>query len=572
VLKQSLQKTPVERLAPLKASAEAEKLRMAMTAAGAVAFNWTLADDVIEWEGAFEILPRQSDPDQLCRGRDFLTLMHPESRALLMNFIEGAGAVGGAPFRIEVELASALGSIWYALSAVCIFGHDGTPERVTGMISDITEARRQSQRLTYLATRDELTGHLNRNSLRAALSEAIAKSKTDKRHCAFLVVSIDRLAMINATYGFDAADEVIVAVGERLVRVLRSSDVVGRMAGNKFGVLLHNCADYEVPTVGERLRGAVRNSLIETRAGQVAATASSGAVWLPAGASTSQEAMLRAEEALTRARSHGRDNFYLYEPSPQNESARQSLMATADEVLRALKEHRLIFAYQPIFDAKTRKITEYECLIRLRRKDGSIAAAGAFVPAAEQLGLVRLIDWHALEMVVEILETTPNIKLGVNVSGTTSRDAVWLQSFVDYVRAHGQIANRLVVELTETAALNHFEENARFVSQLRELGCRLAIDDFGAGYTSFRNLQKLRVDMVKIDGSYVEGLAKSPQNQLFVRTLVDLAKSFDLVTVAEWVGSEDEAKMLEGFGVDRLQGFFLGKPELEPAWNQNPGI
>jgi diguanylate cyclase (GGDEF)-like protein len=137
------------------------------------------------------------------------------------------------------------------------------------------------QRLTYLATRDELTGHLNRNSLREELSLAIESAKAENRNCAFLVSSIDRLAMINDGFGFDAGEEVIVAVGERLARSLRASDVIGRTAGNKFGVLLKNCSEREVSIVASRLRAAVRGSVIDTRGGQVAATCSVGAVWLP---------------------------------------------------------------------------------------------------------------------------------------------------------------------------------------------------------------------------------------------------------------------------------------------------
>jgi diguanylate cyclase (GGDEF)-like protein len=565
VLEQSLQMKPSSYLAPLEAVAGAEMLKLAVIAAGSVAFDWKLTDDTVQWNGAFNILPHQADSSRLYRGRALLELMSASSRSQLMGLLEG-GAAANVPFRLEVELASPLGSMWYALAAVRLTAADGGVERVCGLLTEISELRRQNQRLTYLATRDELTGHLNRNSLRAELAVAIEKAKAENRHCAFLVASIDRLAMINDTYGFDAADEVIVAVGERLLRSMRASDVIGRMAGNKFGVILKNCGDFEISVVADRLRSAVRDNLIETRAGQVAATSTVGAVWLPTGASTSQEAMLRAEEALGRARARGRDGFNLYQPSEQRENDRLSLMASADEVLTALKQRRLVFAYQPIFSAKTREIVEYECLIRMKRESGEVVSAGQFIPAAEELGLVRLVDWHALEMVIEALEAAPGVSLSVNVSGTTSCDAVWLQSFIDYVGSHANVAPRLVVELTETAALNHFEENARFVSQLRELGCKVAIDDFGAGYTSFRNLQKLCVDFVKIDGSYVAGLSQSPQNQMFVRTLAELAQSFGLQTTAEWVGSEEDAKLLEGFGIDRFQGFFLGEPQLDPDW------
>lgn len=538
-------------------------LKAAVRGAHAAVFDWSTVDDSIVWNGALNILPYAKE--RLASGQVFLEMMSQESRVLMNGMLERTLTANGS-FRIEIEVASALGSMWYDIAVTRVAGDDGRPGHVVGLMTEVTERRNQMQRFEYLASRDELTGLLNRNSLRTELSETIEIAKIAGRHCAFLVASIDWLGLINDTYGFDAADEVIVEVGQRLQHTLRSSDVIGRMAGNKFGIILKNCGDFEVPVVAERLRSVVRGGLIETRSGSVAATCSVGAVWLPQGAASSQEAMLRAEEALGRARSRGRDNYFVYQPSPQRDGDRMRLMSTADEVLQALKDRRLVFAYQPIFDSHARTVLEYECLLRMIREDGTVVSAGQFIPAAEQLGLVRLIDWHALEMVVEQLETVPDIVLGVNVSGTTSCDASWLQSFVNYVEMHSTIAKRLVVELTETAALNNFEDNARFVSQLRALGCRVAIDDFGAGYTSFRNLQKMQVDLVKIDGSYIAGLSKSPQNQVFVRTLVGLAKNFNLLTTAEWVGNEEDAKMLEDIGVDRFQGFFLGEPVLEPDW------
>jgi diguanylate cyclase (GGDEF)-like protein len=562
VLTQSLQNRTADSVARLRAADDAERLTLAVTGAGIVTFSWSTADDVIAWDGAREILPVQFAADATTRGRSFLGFMNSEGRARLNTLIESR-APDNIPFDIDVEFASAMGSVWFVILGTRIAGAGGKTERLTGVMREITERRREAQRLRYLAMRDELTGHLNRNSLRAELAEAIDTAKAEERNCAFLVASIDRLAMINDNYGFDAADEVIVAVGERLARTLRSTDIIGRTAGNKFGVILGNCSERELSLVADRLRAAVRDRVIDTRAGMVSATSSVGAVLLPQGASSSQEAMLRAEETLERARSAGRDGFAVYAKSPQLETGRLRLMAIADEVVNALKDHRLVFAYQPIVDAHTRETKHHECLLRLKRTDGTILAAGAFIPAAEQLGLVRLVDRRALEMTVDMLHARPDLSLGVNVSGTTAGDPSWLKSFIDHVRANGSVANRMIIELTETAALHHFEENANFVSQLRELGCRVAIDDFGAGYTSFRNLQMLRVDMVKIDGAYVQGLCASPDNQIFVRTLVDLAKNFKLKTVAEWVGSDEEAALLESFGVDYFQGFHFGEPKME---------
>ena len=565
LVSQPLQKKPADGLDALNASEQAERVRLSLLAAGVASFDWTITDDHVEWNGTLDILPYHHDRKRLTRGTAFHSWLSPESRARLTQLIETRSGQD-SNFELALEASSAMGSLWLTMIGVRLPTVMGTTERITGVLRVTTERQREIQRLTYLATRDELTGHLNRNALRTELAQAIDKARAEDRHCAFLVASIDRLAMINDGYGFDVGDEVIVAAGERLARTLRATDIIGRTAGNKFGVLLKNCSEREISVVAERLRRSVRSSVIDTRCGQVSATSSVGAVWLPTGAATSQEAMLRAEEALDKARSAGRDGFAAYEKSPLREGARLRLMAIADDVMQALNDDRLRLAYQPIIDAKTREVFKYEALLRMQRLDGTVATAGQFVPAAEQLGIISLVDRRALEMVVATLKANPDVRVGVNVSGTAAGNPSWLNSFVDYVRANQQIACRLDVELTETAALNHFEENAQFVSQLRELGTTVAIDDFGAGYTSFRNLQMLHVDMVKIDGAYIKGLSDSPDNQVFVRTLVGLAKSFNLKVVAEWVGSEEDAQLLEGMGVDYFQGFFFGEPEIAPDW------
>ncbi|HEY5337543.1 MAG TPA: bifunctional diguanylate cyclase/phosphodiesterase [Rhizomicrobium sp.] len=562
---QALPKKPVDSILALAATHDAERLRLAMAGAREAVFDWTVADDRIAWDGDVDILSDHMDVNRLKRGEAFRQWMGEAGRKQLEKVLNNT-APKETTFDIEFEASSAMGSAWFEMRALRVPGPLGLAERISGVLRIVTETKREAQRLTYLATRDELTGHLNRTSLRTELARVIDVVKSEQRTCAYLVASVDRLAMINEAYGFGAADEVIVAVGERIATALRGTDIIGRIAGNKLGVILGNCGEREIALVTERLRGAVRSDVIATRTGTVAATISVGAVWLPSGASSSQEAMLRAEEALDHARAGGRDGFAVYMKSPQRETARLRLMTIADEVVAALNEKRLVFAYQPIISAKTRQVAHHECLLRMIKPDGSIVSAGQFIPAAEQLGLVRLVDRHALEMTVACLHANPTASLAVNVSGTTAGDPSWLQSFVTYVRANQQVAKRIIVELTETAALNDFEESARFVSNLREMGCKVAIDDFGAGYTSFRNLQMLHVDMVKIDGSYVKGLVQSPDNQIFVRTLVDLAKNFNLKTVAEWVGSDEDAALLESFGVDYFQGFHLGEPVLDPVF------
>lgn len=561
MLNAALQKR--DQVSQLSALEDELRLRLSAQAAGAACFDWNVSDGIITWDGATDILPVHLDARDAC---NFLDNIAPERRAALLAVLDSRGAAA-TTFEVDVEFASAMGAVGFTLAGTRMGGEDGRTLRLVGMMRDTTERVREIRRLSYLATRDELTGHLNRNALREELAGAIESAKAESRHCAFLVASIDRLAMINDSFGFDAGEEVIMGVGERLSRTLRGTDIIGRIAGNKFGVILKNCSEREIAVVGSRLRASVRANIVETRSGMVAATCSVGAVWLPQAASTSQEAMLRAEQALDKARANGRDGFAAYQASIQRETARLRQMQIADEVVLALKESRLKLAYQPIVQARSRQVSHHECLLRMVKPDGSILTAGHFVPAAEQMGIVHLVDRFALEATINKLRAHKKVTLAVNVSGTAASDPAWLQDFVEYVRTARDVADRLIVELTETAALHHFEENSRFVSQLRELGVRVAIDDFGAGYTSFRNLQMLRVDTVKIDGSYVENLSASPENQVFVRTLVGLARSFDIKTVAEWVSSEDDAALLQNFGVDCFQGFHFGQPIMDPTWD-----
>ena len=232
-------------------------------------------------------------------------------------------------------------------------------------------------------------------------------------------------------------------------------------------------------------------------------------------------------------------------------------------VKAALRQDRLLIAFQPVVCAATGRVDYFECLLRMRDEHGNIVRGADFITTVEQLGLIGLIDRFVLEKAVEELGTDPEVTLGFNVSGLTACDRPWLRSLMSRLRDRPDLGARLVVEITETAALYDIEETARFVEALRHAGCRVALDDFGAGHTSLRHLQALAVDIVKIDGSFVQNLADSPENQVFLRHLVGLTKSFGLSTVAECVESAEDAELLRAEGSGDLQGFYLGAPTTE---------
>jgi EAL domain-containing protein (putative c-di-GMP-specific phosphodiesterase class I) len=240
-------------------------------------------------------------------------------------------------------------------------------------------------------------------------------------------------------------------------------------------------------------------------------------------------------------------------------------MRIADDLIYAINERRLVVARQPVFVADCKEVAFYECLVRMEREDGSLLALGDAIRVAEMLGLVRMIDFRVMELVIKALQDDPEIVLSFNVSVETAADPEWLVAFEAALAQNPGFANRLIVEMTETALIRNIERIRSFVARLRELGCRVAIDDFGAGYTSFRNLKLLQVDMVKIDGSFVRNLANSKEDEVFVRTLLELARNFNLESVAEMVEDEQTAGLLRKLGVTYLQGFHLGMPVRSPG-------
>lgn len=232
----------------------------------------------------------------------------------------------------------------------------------------------------------------------------------------------------------------------------------------------------------------------------------------------------------------------------------------------ALRRDRLLLAFQPIVCAQTGRVDYFECLLRMRDEEKGLVSCGEFVEAIERAGLIGLIDRHVLGKVAEELEAHPTVRLGLNVSGLTASDRPWLRLLISVLGRQPDLARRLVIEITETALLENIEEAARFVDTLRQLGCRVALDDFGAGHTSLRHLQILSVDTVKFDGGFVHSLPSSGESRIFLRHLLDLASSFGLRTVAECVETAEEAALLSAEGFHYLQGYHLGRPTLERGW------
>ena len=475
----------------------------------------------------------------------------------------------GVPYRLEYCIRPPSGAgttLWVEDTGRWFAGHDGKPARAHGTVRIINERHEREQRLLHLARHDELTGEFNRHHLMALLEKTLDDALRFRSSCGFLLVAIDSLARINESYGFDVADQVIHAVGKRIRGLMRGKDSLGRYSGNRFGIVLRECTIDDMAIAAERLLSGVREEMVATSAGPVAVTITIGGVTAPRHARSVSEVLARSQEALDAAKLKRRGSFLAYRPNLERDALRRENVRATDEIVAALNDRRVFLAFEPVAVAHTRETAFYECLLRVRRSDGRLLGAGDIVPVAERLGLVRLLDHRVLELVVEELVAAPSLQVSVNVSPTSTTDPDWWLGLGSLLRSHPGAGERLIIEITESSAIQDLDETRGFVARVKDLGCRIAIDDFGAGYTSFRNLRRLGVDILKIDGAFVQNMLRSEDDRAFVRTLIDLGKRLNLVTVAEWVQDERTAKILEAWGSDHLQGALIGLAGIERPW------
>jgi diguanylate cyclase (GGDEF)-like protein/PAS domain S-box-containing protein len=540
-----------------------------LNSVGEAAYEWRLDSDALAWSGnAAAVLG--VDIAEAASGRAFarhVEAANGQSRFEVVTGSTQADGGTGVAYQTEYAFRRADGEkIWIEDNGRWFAGPDGKPLRGYGVVRSIDARHERERKLLQLAHFDPLTGEMNRAHLFEVLGGILDEAIRFRNSCGFLVVAIDHLGRLNEAYGFDVTEQVIAELAKRIHPKLRGEDRLGRFSGNKFGVILKTCTPEELSVAAERLLAAVRDEPMETNAGPVAVTITIGGVTAPRHARTVPEILSRAQDALDAARAKRHGSFAAYRPNVEREALRKESVRATDEIVAALNERRIALAFEPVVEAHRRRIGFYECLMRVNRPDGSIAHANAIIPVAERVGLVRMLDHRVLELVVQELAETPDLRASVNVSPASTIDPDWWAGLGALLRAHASAAERLIIEITETAAIQDLDDTRGFVARVKDLGCRIAIDDFGAGYTSFRNLRKLGVDIIKIDGAFVQNIIKSEDDRAFVHTLVDLARRLGLKTVAEWVQDEQAAVTLTDWGCDYLQGALVGLASSERPW------
>lgn len=542
---------------------------------GDAAYEWRFDTDALTWSGNAAAVLGIADINDIASGASFARRVDASGGQSRVDAIQQSGqrdAGDGVAYQIQYVFKRGIEErAWLEDTGRWFAGPDGKPLRAHGTVRVIDARHARERDLFRRARFDLLTGELNRASLVEVLSSTLDETIRFRGSCGFLLVTIDHLGRLNEAYGFDVTEDVIAQVAKRLRARVRGKDYLGRIAGNKFGIVLTSCTPDELAVAAERLLTGVRDEPIVTAVGSVAVTVTIGGVTAPRHARTLPEVLSRAQDAMTTARAKRHGSFAAYQPNVERDAMRKESLRATDEIVAALNDRRIALAFEPVVDAQSRQVSFYECLMRVYRADGSIAHASEIVPVAERVGLVRMLDFRVLELVVAELAAAPAIQASVNVSPASAVDPDWWLGLGAMLRANAGAAKRLIIEITETAAIQDLDDARGFVSRVKDLGCRIAIDDFGAGNTSFRNLRKLGVDIIKIDGAFVQNIMKSDDDRAFVQTLIDLSRRLGLKTVAEWVQDEAAAQLLRDWGCDYLQGALIGLAGTTRPWGVEPG-
>ena len=438
---------------------------------------------------------------------------------------------------------------------------------------DITEKKIAEEKAQYLAFCDELTGLLNRARFTELLNEWIRTWSS--RESVLLLLNIDGFKLINDIYGHGVGDSLLrratgILQGSLMEMSLpyiedSSEILMGRMGGDEFAVFLPHLNATEGMEVAERLRRNIEDLRLMNL--DIRATASIGVVFYPEHGRTTKELFTKVDAALYRAKETGKNRCHLYNPKDKVLENIHLRFRQKISIQKALAEGRFAPWFQPLLSLADNKIHHYEALARMKDEEGNILLPGTFIDTAERFGLIgsidRMITEKTMRLQAELSRKGRDLSFGMNLSGKELGDEELLLFLQSKITETGADPSRLVFEITETAAVHDLDKAVRFINDLKAMGCRFSLDDFGVGFTSFVYLREMHVDYIKIDGSFIRKLHENHNDQLFVRAITEVAKGMGIQIIAEFVEDERSLDLLREYGVDYAQGYLIGKPSPE---------
>lgn len=465
-------------------------------------------------------------------------------------------------FSQEIELMSGNGDALFVAWTHTLVEDEQGQTIILSIGLDLTQRKRDEVALKWLANNDPLTKIGNRRAFKNNMEYMLQTSKRG----AVVFIDINYFKQINDLYGHAVGDEVLIEIAKILQANVRNNDLVSRLAGDEFTIVFQNISESDLWSMLAKLSKALNSSIKLENEQLVEFSVSIGASLYPEHGSDMQSLNVHADMAMYQAKKSGINQWHLFNPSDNNLEMMEKEHAMASLVRRAIKPGSGLFhlVFQPILSIKDKTISHYEVLLRLTDEQGNPAFPDEFIPAAERLGLIRSIDeWvidHAFSRLENESKTRKNLKFAINVSAPTLQSQDLTKMFSKYFEKYEIESSQVVIELTETAYIENFNQVLANLETLKHGGFMVALDDFGVGFSSFSYLKKMPLSFVKLDGSYIRNLNLNHDNQIFVESLSNMVQAFGMKTIAEFVEDQATLDKLTELGVTYAQGYHIGKP------------
>jgi diguanylate cyclase (GGDEF)-like protein/PAS domain S-box-containing protein len=459
------------------------------------------------------------------------------------------------------------GGFWasVAISRVLLNGRS----KLLMVASDISEQRQLTELLSHQASHDALTGLYNRREFERRLHAALAATAVGSPLAVLLYIDLDQFKLINDTSGHLAGDQLLAQLAIVMRKQLGGTDMLARLGGDEFGVLATEVADrVEAERIAECVRRCIDGYVFIWEQRSYTISASIGGVSIDRPGTLVKDLLTQADTACYMAKELGRNRVHFYSERDDETVRRHSEMEWANRLRWAVDEHHLVLTYQEIWPLPlvAGGQPDIEVLLRFREESGQLVVPGVFLPAAERYGLMPAVDRWVIETTLANFDRLHPAggevrMVAINLSGASVEDEGLAGLIIGLLHRYRVEPSRVCFEITETVAVRNLSQVVRFMEQLRAVGCRIALDDFGAGMSSFTYLKNLPLDILKIDGSFVRDMLTDPVSHLMVRAVTDIGHRLGLEVVAEWVADAETVRALAALGVNRVQGFSLPRPE-----------
>ena len=452
---------------------------------------------------------------------------------------------------------------WIGINARVTYDDNGEVVGIRGTARDITEQHLATERIEHLAMHDGLTDLPNRHSLQDRLDHCLREGGVGS----LLFIDIDHFKYVNDNFGHRSGDQLIIGVGSVLRGAVRDcGGELYRLGGDEFAIHLPEALRKQASEIAAAALDAVRHYRFQASEHKIVSnlSASCGIALYPFHGSDVTTLFSNVDIAMYQAKELGRNRYALFDQASDSLRSTHKRIHWAKRLRDALDEDRIVLFAQPVVRLRDSKPVHHEILVRIRDDEGGFVLPTTFIELAESLSLVQEIDLQVVEKLLVFMrqhnQLGKKLRYFVNVSRVSLSDQRWVRRLVTLLKTSGVDASQLVFEITETAAMSDIDTTLTFISRLKDMGCRFALDDIGAGFSSFYYLKRFEVDYLKIDGSFIRDLATDEGSRLFVRALNDVANGLSKQVVAEWIETPEALKLLTAMGAQYGQGYLFSKP------------